>query len=78
LRAVGLDLAGSVSHNTGFCLLDEALHSNTSPFHTDREIILETMSANPDVVSIDAPPSPCREAARACPIEAHLIFEPVT
>ena len=55
MRVVGLDLAGSVRRTTGFCILDEKLTAQTKPLHTDREIVSETVSANPDVVSIDAP-----------------------
>ena len=55
MRVIGLDLAGSVKRTTGFCLLDDNLRSSTSALHTDREVISKTVSARPDVVSIDAP-----------------------
>lgn len=55
MRVIGLDLAGSVKRTTGFCLLDDNLRSSTSALHTDQEIISKTVSARPDVVSIDAP-----------------------
>lgn len=55
MRVIGLDLAGSVKRTTGFCLLDDNLRASTSALHTDQEIISKTVSARPDVVSIDAP-----------------------
>ncbi len=55
VRIVGLDLAGSAKRTTGYCLLDENLHAETKALHKDREIISETLTAQPNVVSIDAP-----------------------
>ncbi len=55
MRAIGLDLAGSVKRTTGFCLLDENLRAVTSALHTDREIVAETVSPKPEIISIDAP-----------------------
>ncbi|MEK6919445.1 MAG: DUF429 domain-containing protein, partial [Thermoproteota archaeon] len=54
MRVIGLDHAGSVKRTTGFCLLDN-LRASTSALHADQEIISKTVSARPDVVSIDAP-----------------------
>ncbi len=55
MRVVGLDLAGSENRTTGFCLMNESLHVQTKPLHTDREVFLETLPVAPDVISIDAP-----------------------
>lgn len=55
MRVIGLDLAGSVRRTTGFCVLDEKLYAETRPLHTDKEILSETVSLDPAVVSIDAP-----------------------
>lgn len=55
MRVIGLDLAGSVKRTTGFCLLDNNLRASTSALHADQEIISKTVSARPDVVSMDAP-----------------------
>jgi predicted nuclease with RNAse H fold len=55
MRIVGIDLAGSEKRATGFCILDEKLNVKTKVLYTDEEIISETINANPDVISIDAP-----------------------
>jgi len=55
MRIVGLDLAGSEKRDTGFCYMSESLKCETSALHTDKEILEATLSANPDIVSIDAP-----------------------
>jgi len=55
LRIVGLDLAGSETRKTGFCSMDQGLSCRTKVLYTDEEIIRETLSQEPDVVSIDAP-----------------------
>ncbi len=55
MRVVGLDLAGSKNRTTGFCLMDENLHVQTKPLHTDQEIFTETVPLAPNVISIDAP-----------------------
>src|SRR2546426_4817156 len=52
---VGLDLAGSVKRNPGFCIMDERMHCITKILHTDDEILKFTIDAHPSVVSIDAP-----------------------
>lgn len=51
----GLDLAGSPSRRTGFCLLRGNLECETAVLHTDKEIIETVSTASPEVVSIDAP-----------------------
>jgi len=55
LRVVGLDLAGSENRRTGFCSMDQRLSCRTKVLYADEEVIRETMSERPDVVSIDAP-----------------------
>lgn len=55
MRVVGIDLAGSEKQVTGFCALDEDLNCKTLALHSDKEIIEETLEANPGVISIDAP-----------------------
>ena len=55
LRIVGLDLAGSETRRTGFCSMDQGLSCRTKVLYTDEEVIRETLSQEPDVVSIDAP-----------------------
>ncbi len=55
MRIVGLDLAGSESRRTGFCSMDQYFLCRTKVLYTDEEVIRETMSEGPDVVSIDAP-----------------------
>lgn len=54
LNVVGLDLAGSPTRKTGFCLLHRNL-CRTSILYTDEEIMDEVRMADPGVVSIDAP-----------------------
>jgi len=55
MKAVGIDLAGVESKQTGFCLLDESLNTKTSVLYTDKEIIKEVEKIKPDIISIDAP-----------------------
>jgi predicted nuclease with RNAse H fold len=52
---VGIDLAGSPKRNTGFCVMDSAMHCRTEVLHADEEILGLTLNASPGVVSIDAP-----------------------
>ncbi len=52
---VGIDLAGSVRRNTGYCALHADGRCETRVLHTDEEIIAATMSAGPAVVAVDAP-----------------------
>ncbi|MDG6933366.1 MAG: DUF429 domain-containing protein [Nitrososphaerota archaeon] len=53
--SVGIDLAGSPSRNTGYCVLDDELNCSVSILHTDSEILSNTLKLSPDIVSIDAP-----------------------
>lgn len=55
LKVVGIDLAGSVKRNTGFCVMDSRMRCRTEVLHTDEEILDLTIRAAPSVVSIDAP-----------------------
>ncbi len=51
---VGIDLAGSAKGNTGWCRVHGAA-AETLALRSDDEIMALTISANPDLVSIDAP-----------------------
>ena len=53
-RIVGIDLTGSEKRATGWALLD-GRQATTEALVTDEEIIRQTISAAPDVVSIDSP-----------------------
>jgi hypothetical protein len=52
---VGLDLAGSARRDTGFCVMDPDGRASTRVLHSDAEILDAVLSAQPSVVSIDAP-----------------------
>lgn len=54
LRIVGIDLTGSESRPSGWCLL-EGNHAITKRIDTDAELIRETIESHPTVVSIDSP-----------------------
>lgn len=53
-RIVGIDLTGSEARGSGWCLLDGKKASFKTVF-TDEEILQQTLSSNPDLVSIDSP-----------------------
>jgi uncharacterized protein YprB with RNaseH-like and TPR domain/predicted nuclease with RNAse H fold len=53
-RIVGIDLTGSERRATGWALLD-GVHAVTQSVITDHDLIQKTLSANPDIVSIDSP-----------------------
>lgn len=53
-RVVGIDLTGSERRATGWALLD-GCNAVTQSILTDEELISETLSARPDLVSIDSP-----------------------
>jgi uncharacterized protein YprB with RNaseH-like and TPR domain/predicted nuclease with RNAse H fold len=53
-RIVGIDLTGSERRATGWALMDGAA-ATTKSIRTDEELIEETLSAKPDLVSIDSP-----------------------
>lgn len=55
MRIVGIDLAGSEKRRTGFCIMDGEKSCETKVIFTDEEIVAETISPRPDIVSIDAP-----------------------
>jgi uncharacterized protein len=91
MRIVGLDLAGSENRVTGFCYMSEDMRCETRALHTDREIMEATVSAKPDIVSIDAPlclpkgrksleqrgPPHLRECDREL-LRMHIRFFPIT
>jgi uncharacterized protein YprB with RNaseH-like and TPR domain/predicted nuclease with RNAse H fold/dephospho-CoA kinase len=54
LRVVGIDLTGSETRPSGWCLLEDNL-AITQKICSDIDIIKATLEANPDVVSIDSP-----------------------
>src|SRR5215470_3304879 len=53
-RVVGIDLTGSERRATGWALMEGA-QASTRCLHTDQELILATIEAKPDLVSIDSP-----------------------
>jgi uncharacterized protein YprB with RNaseH-like and TPR domain/predicted nuclease with RNAse H fold len=53
-RIVGIDLTGSEKRATGWALMIGAA-TTTNSIRTDGELIRETLSAKPDLVSIDSP-----------------------
>ncbi|TIM21451.1 MAG: DUF429 domain-containing protein [Mesorhizobium sp.] len=53
-RVVGIDLTGSEARGSGWCFLDGKKASFKTVF-TDEEILQQTLSSNPDLVSIDSP-----------------------
>jgi uncharacterized protein len=53
--SVGLDLAGSPSRRTGFCLLGPGLRTRTRVLGPDDEIVREVVASRPAIVAIDAP-----------------------
>ncbi len=53
-RIVGIDLTGSAKRPTGWALMDGAI-ATTQSLRTDEELIDATISAQPDLVSIDSP-----------------------
>lgn len=53
-RIVGIDLTGSEARPTGWCLLEGA-KATTETISSDADLIERTMSASPDLVSIDSP-----------------------
>ena len=65
---VGIDLTGSEKRATGWAVMHGA-DAATKCIRTDRELIAETVKANPDLVSIDSPLSLLR---RRNPRGAHL------
>ncbi|TRL36305.1 AAA family ATPase [Methylosinus sporium] len=53
-RIVGIDLTGSEARGSGWCLLD-GRNANYATIFTDEELLAETLSCKPDLVSIDSP-----------------------
>jgi uncharacterized protein len=54
LLVVGIDLAGVETRPTGFCIL-KGLSAQTEVLFTDVDIIGKTLTAQPNIVAIDAP-----------------------
>jgi uncharacterized protein YprB with RNaseH-like and TPR domain/predicted nuclease with RNAse H fold/dephospho-CoA kinase len=54
VRAVGIDLTGSASRPSGWCLLDGPTAA-TACLRTDEEILRQTLDVLPNLVSIDSP-----------------------
>lgn len=54
LRVVGVDLTGSESRASGWCLL-AGNNAETRSLNTDDEIVRETIATNPHLISIDSP-----------------------
>lgn len=54
LRVVGIDLTGSESRPSGWCLLNGA-DAATCTINTDDDLVATTMAAQPHIVSIDSP-----------------------
>ena len=52
---VGLDLAGSPTRSTGFCVMRDARRVETEVLHDDEEILAAVRRSRPVLVSIDAP-----------------------
>ncbi len=55
MRVVGIDLAGSATRPTGFCLLLRNLGVKTILLYDDAEIIAEVARLKPKVIAVDAP-----------------------
>lgn len=54
-RVVGLDLAGSLSRETGACVMDGPRRLRAEVLHTDEEIQAFVRGSHPSLVVIDAP-----------------------
>ncbi len=54
MSVVGIDLAGVETRPTGFCLLNRN-KAETRLLYTDEEIIKQTITSKPRVITIDAP-----------------------
>ena len=55
MKVAGVDLAGSPTRPTGFCILDMDLYAKTKLLYKDEEIVDEILAVKPTIVSIDAP-----------------------
>ncbi|OYT54323.1 MAG: hypothetical protein B6U77_02865 [Candidatus Hecatellales archaeon ex4484_218] len=55
MKVAGVDLAGSPTRPTGFCILDMGLYAKTKLLYKDEEIVNEILAVKPTIVSIDAP-----------------------
>lgn len=62
---VGIDLAGSDKNDTGFCILagdGKSKKVKTRLLKTDKDIILQCDLVKPELIAIDAPLTPARNA----------------
>lgn len=58
MKVVGVDLAGSVKNDTGFCVLtvvDDRKSVETRLLHSNDELMAAVLEAKPDLVGVDAP-----------------------
>lgn len=65
MRVVGIDLAGSEKNDTGFCVLlsdGNGKKVKTTLLKSDEEIKLQCQLVQPDLIAIDAPLTPARNA----------------
>jgi uncharacterized protein YprB with RNaseH-like and TPR domain/predicted nuclease with RNAse H fold/dephospho-CoA kinase len=53
-RVVGIDLTGSESRPSGWCLLDGS-EATTRTINSDNDLIVQTLASKPHLVSIDSP-----------------------
>jgi hypothetical protein len=54
MLVIGLDLAGSPTRPTGFCILRE-MKTGTKIIYSDEEIIKDIEEVKPEIIAIDAP-----------------------
>ena len=54
LRVVGIDLTGSEARASGWAVMERD-QADTKMLNTDAELLVETINAQPDLVSIDSP-----------------------
>ncbi len=65
VKVVGIDLAGSDKNDTGFCILigdGKTKKIRTELLKTDKEILIQCDLIRPDLIAIDAPLTPARNA----------------
>ena len=65
MKIVGIDLAGADKNDTGFCVLlvdGKTKRVKTTLLKSDADILLQCSLIKPDLVAIDAPLTPARNA----------------
>ena len=65
MQIIGIDLAGSEKNDTGFCVLvgdGASKRVKTEVLKTDKDILLQCALLKPDIIAIDAPLTPARNA----------------